>query len=186
MNCLFFGLVCVGLVMLVSSERNTYRFVHVLKEGVEISQDIVHDMEENTVTVVVGDVSMYKGHVATVNYHDFNTGYVVFKDIRRQLCLLSKAPIPFSTPEIYAQGRTDMTLALHSKIDPTLVSHEDVITIAGEKIANFCHDYRTYSRTLTPTGRYRRDREEMKDSDGCHHNCGFCFVSGRASELQSL
>ncbi|WAQ95982.1 hypothetical protein MAR_028672 [Mya arenaria] len=145
---------------MLADQSQTYRFVHVLKEGVEISQDIVHDMEENTVTVVVGDVSMYKGHVATVNYHDFNTGYVVFKDIRRQLCLLSKAPIPFSTPEIYAQGRTDMTLALHSKIDPTLVSHEDVITIA--------------------------DREEMKDSDGCHHNCGFCFVSGRASELQSL
>ncbi|XP_052803002.1 uncharacterized protein LOC128233389 [Mya arenaria] len=184
MNCLLIGLVCVSLGMLVSSEKNTYRLVHVSNEGIEIAQDIVHDTLENTVTVVIGDVSMYKGHEATVNFHDFNTGYVAFKDIRRQLCLLSKAPVPYATPDIYAQGRTNMTLDFDSKIDPVLMSHDDVIKIAGEKLAKFCQHYRTYFRTLIAKGRYRR--EISLRLRRCRFVCGVCYVQGNYMEMETL
>ncbi|XP_052803288.1 uncharacterized protein LOC128233588 [Mya arenaria] len=178
MNCLLFGLVCVSLGMLVSCEIKTYRLVHVPNEGMEIAQDIVYDDIENTVTVVIGDVSMYKGHEATVNFHDFNTGYVAFKDIRRQLCFLSTAPVPYATPDIYAKGRTNMTLDFHFEIDPVLKSHDDVIKIAGEKLANFCQHYRTFFRTLIPKGRYRRAISAVAP---CSHHCGICRATGQIS-----
>ncbi|XP_052803756.1 uncharacterized protein LOC128233915 isoform X2 [Mya arenaria] len=185
MNCLLFGFVCVSSVMLVSSERNAYRLVQVSNEGVEVAQDIIHDTVENTVTVIVGDVSMYKGLEATVNYHDFNTGYLAFKDIRRQLCLLSVAPIPYATPELYAQGKTNRTYEYLSKIDHVLMSHDDVIRIAGEKLANFCQNYRTYFQTLTPKRRSRRDLSTLIQKP-CNFLCIGCAMSGSYMELDTL
>ncbi|WAR04784.1 hypothetical protein MAR_020153, partial [Mya arenaria] len=99
-------------------------------------------------------------------------GYVAFKDIRRQLCLLSKAPVPYATPDIYAQ------------IDPVLMSHDDVIKIAGEKLAKFCQHYRTYFRTLIAKGRYRR--EISLRLRRCRFVCGVCYVQGNYMEMETL
>jgi hypothetical protein len=35
--------------------------------------DVTYDSDKNTVHVVIGDVSMYKEGVQTVNLHDYNT-----------------------------------------------------------------------------------------------------------------
>ena len=46
--------------------------MHIFRDF-KIPQDIVFDEDANTVTITVGDVSKYPGHVSTINFHDFDT-----------------------------------------------------------------------------------------------------------------
>ena len=51
----------------------TNHFVQVDKDGRKVSMDVTTDSTKNTDLIVVGDVSMYKDGLQTVNLHDYNT-----------------------------------------------------------------------------------------------------------------
>lgn len=70
-ECLYFSTVVDVKAAHLFSQ--TYRLVKVSENGEEVAQDITHDVTENTVTIAVGDVSMYPDFISTINFHDFNT-----------------------------------------------------------------------------------------------------------------
>ncbi|VDI47982.1 Hypothetical predicted protein [Mytilus galloprovincialis] len=180
-------IVCVLWMMILSVNctRKTYHLIK-LEGDKKIHQDVVHDIEGNTVTITVGDVSMYNGKIATVNFHDFDTGYVVFKNINRQLCLLSVSPIPYATPLIYELRETNLTLNYRAKIDEDFISLEKVEEMAGGKIASFCSDYKVHFMHLTLFQNSKRNADSDNLKAPCEHNCGICFVSIPAADYESL
>ncbi|XP_060571278.1 uncharacterized protein LOC132729520 [Ruditapes philippinarum] len=155
------------------SLQETHHFL-LTDDGKSIHQDVIYNQEDNTVLVIVGDVSMYKNTIPTINYHDYDTGYVVFKDIKHQMCSLSRVPIPKPPLEIYRQGVSNVTLRFTAKHDPTSLTYSEVKEKAGLKIAEFCKDYVTFYQTLIPKRKNKRS-EKIAESP-CHFICGFCVL----------
>lgn len=77
----------------------THRFIHVEEDGRSVYQDIIHDAVENTVMVIVGDLSMFENYIPTVNLHDFNT--VRFLKVLLRIFVVENFSIfPARTPSI--------------------------------------------------------------------------------------
>ncbi|XP_060562744.1 uncharacterized protein LOC132722292 isoform X2 [Ruditapes philippinarum] len=165
--------VLLALFVPCLSLQETHHFLHLTDDGKSIHQDIIVDKEDNTVLVIVGDVSMYKNTIPTINYHDYDTGYVVFKDIKHQTCSLSRVPIPKPSLEMYRQGVSNETLRFTAKHDPIPLTYSEIKEKAGFKIADFCKDYVTFYRTLIPKGKNKR--EKITESP-CHHVCVICVI----------
>ncbi|XP_053389239.1 uncharacterized protein LOC128552233 [Mercenaria mercenaria] len=162
-------------ILAVSGETQTHRLVKIYDEA-DIAQDIVHDVEENTVAITVSQTPALEKFVPTVNFHDFNTNYVVFKDIERGTCLLTHPPIPFATPNVYKLKRTDVTLTFKSNVNNKQLDNEEVKEKAGEKISDFCQDYKTFWMDLTPKHNNEPIKREADEPEPCIAGCGICIV----------
>ncbi|XP_045201154.2 uncharacterized protein LOC123554854 isoform X2 [Mercenaria mercenaria] len=171
-SMLFCSIVLTILASGLASQE-THRFIHIGQDGKEVSQDIIHDKDENTVMVIIGDVSMYNGYIPTVNLHDFNTRYVAFKDIRNKICMVSETPYPNAMPELYRSGVTNITVEYQAKDDPNPLSYTEVKLVAGTKIADFCKDYNTVLRELIPMKQIQK-RDDVKA--GNEVNASPCVV----------
>ncbi|XP_053389685.1 uncharacterized protein LOC128552666 [Mercenaria mercenaria] len=145
-------------------------------DGADIAQDIVHDVEENTVAITVSQTPALHYLVPTVNFHDFNTKYVVFKDIEHGICLLTYAPIPIATPSIYKLGKTDLTLAYTSEVQNKILSHDEIRLRAGSNIGDFCADYNTLWMDLTPEHDNKLAKRGEDEPEPCALICGSCKV----------
>ncbi|XP_060583040.1 uncharacterized protein LOC132739357 [Ruditapes philippinarum] len=173
--------VLTALLVPCLSIQETHHFVHLTDDGRTIHQDIIYDKNENTLLVIVGDVSMYKNTIPTINYHDYDTGYVVFKDIKHQMCSLSRVPIPKLSLEMYRQGVSNETLRFTSRYNPTPLTYSEVKETAGIKIAEFCKDYDTFFRTLIPNQKVKRSGVNAEAP--CDHGCVICIIH---SDLTTL
>ncbi|WAR24436.1 hypothetical protein MAR_038105, partial [Mya arenaria] len=118
--------------------------------GLIVHMDVIHDEDEKTVMAIIGDVSQYAIGVHTINLHDYNTGYGVLKDINRDICTLTKSPIPMQPSWKYRMGITNEVH--HHKLipHPDALNHSSVEKLAGPKIASFCYDYTTFYAEVTP------------------------------------
>ncbi|XP_060571273.1 uncharacterized protein LOC132729516 [Ruditapes philippinarum] len=166
--------VLTALLVPCLSFQETHHFVHLMEDGKTIHQDIIHDKNENTVLVIVGDVSMYKHAIPTINYHDYNTGYVAFKDIKREMCSLSRVPFPKPSLELFRQGVSNETMRFTGQYDSAPLTNSKVREIAGSKIAEFCKDYVTFSRTLIPNQMDKRSGENADEP--CSSFCVWCVI----------
>ncbi|XP_053380610.1 uncharacterized protein LOC128548924 isoform X1 [Mercenaria mercenaria] len=145
-------------------------------DGADIAQDIVHDIKENTVAITVSQTPAHEYLVPTVNFHDFNTKYVVFKDIEHGVCLLTYAPIPFATPSIYKLGRTDLTLAYTAEVQNKILSNDEIRLRAGSNIGDFCADYKTLWMDLIPKHDNKLAKRGEDEPEPCALACGVCIV----------
>ncbi|XP_053389687.1 uncharacterized protein LOC128552668 [Mercenaria mercenaria] len=153
----------------------THRLIKIY-DGVDVAQDIVHDKDENTVLITVSQAPALKRLVPTVNFHDFNTKYVVFKDIEHGICLLTYAPIPFATPSVYKLGKTNLTLPYTVEVQHSILSNEEVQLRAGGKIGNFCADYKTMWMDLKANHDKRPAKRADDEPEPCALFCTFCLV----------
>ncbi|XP_053389681.1 uncharacterized protein LOC128552662 isoform X2 [Mercenaria mercenaria] len=145
-------------------------------DGADIAQDIVHAIEENTVAITVSQTPALEYLVPTVNLHDFNTKYVVFKDIEHGVCLLTYAPIPFATPSIYKLGKTNLTLAYTAEVQYKILSRNEIRLRAGSNIDDFCADYKTLWMDLTPKHDNKLVKRGEDEPEPCAAFCGSCLV----------
>lgn len=178
--------IAIGAVLLfavTSVSAKTYRFTHIFGD-IKIPQDIMVDKASDTVLITVGDVSRYPGHVSTLNLHDFDTGYVAFKDIRKGICLLSKAPVDGPQEDLYAKRTTNFTMAFDTKIDTYTLEDFVVDFIAGGRIADFCQDYNTHFMELIPKDLKKPTLETV--TGHCHHNCFHCVLWTNCDLYESL
>ncbi|XP_060588983.1 uncharacterized protein LOC132744322 isoform X2 [Ruditapes philippinarum] len=144
------------LVPVASAVLETNHLIQIDNDGRKVSMDVTYDSDKNTVHVVIGDVSMYKQGVQTVNLHDYNTGYGVLKNINDRICLLGRAPFPKATPEKYRVGLTHEVYDHLLDINSTRLTLDEINTVAGPNIATFCKTYSTYYVTATPLHRNAR------------------------------
>lgn len=171
------------LVNAASTDSKTYRFTHIFGD-VSIPQDISVDEDANTVMIAVGDVSRYPGHVSTLNFHDFDTDYVAFKDIRKGICLLAKAPVKEPQENLYAKRTTNVTMAFDTNVKTDIIDPFVVESVAGDRIADFCQDYNTYFMTLIPKDLTRPVPEIVVGH--CKHHCFHCVLWTSCNQYESL
>ncbi|WAR24439.1 LOW QUALITY PROTEIN: hypothetical protein MAR_038108, partial [Mya arenaria] len=132
-------------------------------QGQVVHMDVIHDEDAKTVMAIVGDVSQYANGIQTVNFHDYNTGYGVLKNINKQICLLTQPLVPMQPTwkykmihSTFQQGITNEVHYHTMKINPTKMTNDEVLTLAGPNIATFCHDYGTYYAVATSVASAKR------------------------------
>ncbi|CAC5416169.1 unnamed protein product [Mytilus coruscus] len=159
--------IAIGLltlvVMYVKATPEVNHLIEIDHQGREIHMDVIHDTEDKTVIAVIGDVSKYQNGIPTVNFHDYNTGYGVLKNINRKACILTKTPVPMGTDEKYRIGFTTEVHDHFLKIIPAKMSYDDVKALAGEKLASYCKDYTTLYAEVTPVNKHSRLKREAAE-----------------------
>lgn len=151
-----------------------------------VTQDITDDPERNTVLIVVGEVTNIEDFKSTVNLHDFNTGYVALKDVADGTCLLK--PIPFDKKEHIPGLRDYVNIKgtrvipqqkkMYWDVDPKVLTYNDVKKQAGDTLAEFCRDYRSYNlvpKSSKSIGKLFKGTGSPRMAKRCVNGCGICF-----------
>ena len=175
-----------AIIGFTASMPEVNRLAQVDHLGRVVYMDVIHDAEEKTVLTIIGDVSHYDDGVQTVNFHDYNTGYGVLKDINNRICILTKSPVPMASSEKYRMGFTTEVHAHLLKNFKVLPSVQDVDKIAGGKIAEFCKDYITVSAKVVPVKDTKREAEGISTAKESKTNwCVFSSCRSSPSELRA-
>ncbi|WAR24430.1 hypothetical protein MAR_038099 [Mya arenaria] len=145
--------VLFALAVAASATVEVNHIVQTDDAGHKIQMDIIRDEDAKLVLSIIGDVSRYRGSIQTVNFHDYNVGYGVLKDINRKICILTRPLVPMQPSWKYEQGTTDEVHFHNMHFNRTKMSNEEVLELAGSNIATFCHDYNTYYAEATPGDR---------------------------------
>ncbi|XP_071172731.1 uncharacterized protein [Mytilus edulis] len=153
------------LFVYVETAPEVNHLIEIDHQGREIHMDVIHDSVDKTVIAVIGDVSKYKNGIPTVNFHDYNTGYGVLKNINRKACILTKTPVPMGTDEKYRIGVTTEVHDHFLKINPVKMSYDDVKALAGERLASFCKDYTTLYAEVTSLDNHTRQKRGILGTD---------------------
>lgn len=144
----------VALISIVNAAETTR--IKTVYEGHLVFEDVTKDLDTNTMLIVVDEKDDVPDFRSTVNLHDFNTGYVALKSVAEGVCLLKpldqegmKDHLPSNAVEnvngekVLARVRT-----MYWNRDPHIMDYEEVVEQAGETLADFCREYKTYN--LTP------------------------------------
>ncbi|XP_052284244.1 uncharacterized protein LOC127880832 isoform X2 [Dreissena polymorpha] len=134
--------IMISILGVVMAKLQVNHMVQEDADGRLVHMDVIYDYGEKTVMVVIGDVSMYEKGITTVNFHDYNTGYGVLKEVNKKLCVMTRTPVPIQPEWKYQTGYTN-EVHYHQLHSPKLLSHHDVANIGGQKLAEFCKDYVT-------------------------------------------
>ncbi|XP_052061525.1 uncharacterized protein LOC127701606 isoform X2 [Mytilus californianus] len=176
------------LVVYVETAPEVNHLIEIDHQGQEIHMDVIHDTIDKTVIAVIGDVSKYKNGIPTVNFHDYNTGYGVLKNINKKACILTKTPVPMGTDEKYRIGVTTEVHDHFLKIIPVKMLYDDVKALAGERPSSFCKDYTTLYAEVTPVNKPSRQKRgtKLEDADTDDVARNWCLFSRCAFRLSAF
>ncbi|XP_052061530.1 uncharacterized protein LOC127701608 isoform X3 [Mytilus californianus] len=167
----------IMLVVYVETAPEVNHLIEIDHQGREVHMDVIHDSVDKTVIAVIGDVSKYKNGIPTVNFHDYNTGYGVLKNINRKACILTKTPVPMGTDEKYRIGVTTEVHDHFLRIIPVKMTYDDVKALAGERLASFCKDYTTLYAEVTPMNKHSRQKRGTTRDDTEIEDVAWCVFS---------
>ncbi|CAC5378216.1 unnamed protein product [Mytilus coruscus] len=158
----------------------TFR-VNVKVPGGRINEDIAVDPKKNAMTVNVGDVShLNSSWCQTINLHDFEQNKVAIKNIDEGKCLIIDAKETYldSVNLLYKIERLHYQHEIKDKIKvrANRITHDEMLKMAGEKIADFCRGYKLYyGRKVANDGMPRTGKKRYVKA-ACQKACFICFL----------
>lgn len=136
------------LIASVSCFPENFRVIVKIDEK-PVNEDIVLDLEKNTLLVNVGEVShLGPKWASSINLHDFNMQKLAFKYVDAGICyvtIMTEDLVELSTrlhnmtSQVFA---TNLTQHVY-RLTKTSMTKENLLAYAGSRIANFCHGYKT-------------------------------------------
>ncbi|XP_052089115.1 uncharacterized protein LOC127725835 [Mytilus californianus] len=182
--------VTLSIISVMSyDDIQTYR-INIKVPGGKVNEDVVVDKERNVMTVNVGDVSQLKGFwCQSINLHDFEKKKVAIKNIDYGICLI------LDTKETYS-GSVDLLdkikrMQFQHEIKEEImvranrITHDEMLKLAGEKIADFCRGYKLYhgkrvhhdGMIIAVKNANRVKRAMKKGMRDCSWWCGSCSIA---------
>lgn len=147
-----FTVACViALASIVNAEMMKTSRIKTVFDGHLVYEDVTENYDTNTMLIVVDEADDVADFRSTVNLHDFNRGYVALKSVAEGMCLLK--PLDEGMAEHLPAGavKNENGQKVLAKVktmywnrDPKVMKYEEVKEEAGELLAEFCRDYRTY------------------------------------------
>ncbi|XP_071133873.1 uncharacterized protein [Mytilus edulis] len=181
--------VTLSIISVMSNDDiQTYR-INIKTPGGRVNEDVVVDTNRNVMTVNVGDMSNLKGFwCQSINLHDFKTKKVAIKNIDYGICLILDTTETYTDSVDLLEKIKRLQYKQETKeirVRASQITHDEMLELAGEKIADFCRGYKPYKGYTVHHGGMlvavknakRVKRAAKKGMRGCLWSCGVCSIA---------